>query len=131
MVKRTRQKEAILRVLRSTTSHPTAEWIFSEVRKEVPHISLGTVYRNLRQLRERGEILELDFNGAPGRFDANAEEHYHFRCARCERVFDVDEPVSKGLGKRAARETGFRISGYRLDFRGLCKECQKGEKILD
>jgi len=128
MVKRTRQKEAILRVLRSTTSHPTAEWIFSEVRQEIPHISLGTVYRNLRQLRERGEILELEFNGARGRFDANIANHYHFRCLRCGRVFDVDEPVSKGLGKKIAQKTGFKISDYRLEFRGLCKECQKGEK---
>lgn len=128
MIKRTRQKEAILRVLRSTNSHPTAEWIFSEVRKEIPHISLGTVYRNLRQLREKGEILELEVNGAPGRFDANTEEHYHFRCVRCGCVCDVDEPVSKGLGKRVARKTGFKISDYRLEFRGLCKECQKSEK---
>jgi len=125
-MKKTKQKEAILRVLRSTTSHPTADWIYAEVRKEIPNISLGTVYRNIKLLRQSGEISEIDFSGTLSRFDGNPDNHYHFRCEKCGRVFDVDEPVNKELDERVARKTGFKISHHRLEFRGLCRECQEG-----
>ena len=125
MVKRTKQKEVILRVLRNTASHPTAAWTYDEVRKEIPNISLATVYRNLKLLKESGEILELELNGTLGRFDARTDNHYHFRCEKCGRVFDVDEPVDKELNGRVARKTGFKISHYYLEFLGLCRECQE------
>ena len=116
----------MLRVLRATNSHPTVDWIYDEVRKEIPHISLGTVYRNLKLLRESGEVLEIDLSGTVSRFDSNPENHYHFRCEKCGRVFDVDEPVNKELDERVAQKTGFKVSHHRIEFRGLCKECQKG-----
>ncbi len=124
--RKTRQREAILKILRDTTSHPTADWIYSEVRKDIPNISLGTVYRNLRLLRESGEVSGIDLGGSSSRFDGNSAYHYHFRCERCGRIFDVDEPVDARINERIARKTGFKISGHWLDFRGLCKECQKG-----
>ena len=126
MSRRTKQRESILRVVKSTTSHPTADWIYDEVRKEIPIISLGTVYRNLKLLRESGEILELDFNGAFSRYDGKPYNHYHFRCEKCGRVFDVDEPVNRELDERIAQKTRFKISYHRLEFRGLCQECQNG-----
>jgi len=125
MSKKTKQKEAILRVLRGTTSHPTADWVYAEVRKEIPHVSLGTIYRNLRLLRQSGEISEIDFGSTFSRFDGNPENHYHFRCEKCDRIFDMDEPVNVELNGEIARKTGFKISHYRLEFRGLCKECQE------
>jgi Fur family peroxide stress response transcriptional regulator len=128
-MRKTRQREAILRVLRDTTSHPAADWIYSEVRKDIPNISLGTVYRNLRLLRECGEVLGIDLGSTSSRFNGNASNHYHFRCERCDRIFDIDEPVDEEINKRIARRTGFKISGHWLEFRGLCKECQKGRKV--
>lgn len=124
MLRRTKQKEAILEVLRGTTSHPTADWVYNEVRKEIPNISLGTVYRNLRLLCESGEILELDLCGTLARFDARQDNHYHFRCEKCGRVFDVDLPVDEEIDRRAAQKTGFEVSFHRLEFRGVCKNCQ-------
>ena len=121
----TKQKEAILRVLGGTNTHPTAEWIYEEVKKEIPNISLGTVYRNLRLLGESGEILQLDLCGSLSRFDCRTDNHYHFRCEGCGRVFDVDEPVDKNINERVAERTGFEIMCHRLEFRGLCQECQK------
>ena len=126
MLRRTKQREVILRVLRTTNSHPTVDWIYDEVRKEIPNISLATVYRNLRLLRESGEVLELDLSGTFSRFDGNPENHYHFRCEKCGRVFDVDEPVNKELDERVAQKTGFKVSHHRIEFRGLCQECQRG-----
>ncbi|NWF77715.1 MAG: transcriptional repressor, partial [Chloroflexi bacterium] len=87
--------------------------------------SLGTVYRNLKLLREAGKILEIDLGGNFSRFDGNQDNHYHFRCERCGHVFDVDEPVDIEINERVARKTGFKISYHRLEFRGLCRECQK------
>lgn len=121
----TKQKEAILRVLGGTNIHPTAEWIYEEVKKEIPNISLGTVYRNLRLLGESGEILQLDLCGSLSRFDCRTDNHYHFRCEGCGRVFDVDEPVDKNINERVAERTGFEVPCHRLEFRGLCQECQK------
>ena len=123
MSRKSKQKEAILRVLKSTTSHPTAELIYEQVKREVPNISLGTVYRNLRLLKQEGEILELDLTGTSGRFDGFTENHYHFRCEQCNRIFDVDEPVDKAVDNRVAQKTGFRVKYHRLEFRGLCQEC--------
>jgi Fur family peroxide stress response transcriptional regulator len=128
-MRKTRQKATILEVLKGTTSHPTADWIYNEVRKEIPNISLGTVYRNLRLLSESGEILELVLCGSLSRFDARNDNHYHFRCEKCGQVFDVDEPVNFELDKIAARRTGFRIIYHRLEFYGLCLECQLVEAV--
>ena len=125
MKRKTKQKEAILEVLRGTNSHPTADWVYNEVRKDIPNISLGTVYRNLRMLREGGEILELDLCGTLARFDARRDNHYHFRCEKCGRVFDVDMPVDEEMDRKATQNTGFKISCHRLEFRGICRECQR------
>jgi Fe2+ or Zn2+ uptake regulation protein len=124
-MRRTRQKEAILEVLRGANSHPTADWIYNEVRKEIPNISLGTVYRNLRLLCESGEISELDLCGTLTRFDVRQDNHYHFRCEKCGLVFDVDLPVDAEMDRRAAQKTGFKVSYHRLEFRGVCESCQE------
>jgi len=128
-MRKTRQREAILRVLRDTTSHPAADWIYSEVRKDIPNISLGTVYRNLRLLQECGEVLGIDLGSTSTRFNGNSANHYHFRCERCGGIFDIDEPLDEEINKRIARRTGFKISGHWLEFHGLCKECQKGRRV--
>ncbi len=125
MEKKTKQKEAILRVLKVTRSHPTADWIYREVKKEIPGISLGTIYRNLKILSERGDILEIDLGGKLSRYDAYTENHYHFRCDKCDTVFDVDEAVNGEIDERIARDTGFWVTHHRLEFRGLCSGCQK------
>jgi len=126
MSRETRQKEAILRVLNNTMIHPTADWIYNEIRREIPNISLGTVYRNLRLLCQNGEILELGLCGSLRRFDGRRDNHYHFRCESCGQVFDVDEPVNKKLDREAARRTGFKVLYHRLEYRGLCQKCEPG-----
>ena len=128
MFRGSKQKETILNFLKTTSSHPTANCIYEEVRKEIPNISLGTVYRNLRLLKQEDKILELDLAGSLSRFDGNTQSHYHFRCEKCGRVFDVDEPVDKESNERVARKTGFKVSHHILEFRGLCQDCQSCNK---
>jgi len=127
-MRKSRQRDAILRVLMSTTSHPTAEWLYEEVKKEIPNISLGTIYRNLRAMKRQGEILELEQTGTYSRFDGNSANHYHFRCDGCGKVFDIDEPLVPGIDERVEKKTGFRVSHHRLEFRGLCRDCQTARK---
>jgi Fur family peroxide stress response transcriptional regulator len=120
----TKQREAILKALRDTKSHPTAGQIYDEVREDIPKISKGTVYRNLQVLQQDGVISVLNINGTQSRYEAKQERHYHFRCERCGRVFDLDEPVVEELDDRVAKKTGFKVSHHQMEFRGLCKECQ-------
>jgi Fur family peroxide stress response transcriptional regulator len=121
----TRQREAILDILRHANSHPTADMIYEEVRKVIPSISKGTDYRNLNILKNMGEISELNLSGTVSRFEGKKNNHYHFTCEKCGRVFDLDEPVNGELDKQVAEKTGFKVSCHQLEFRGLCKDCQK------
>ncbi|MBM2831516.1 MAG: ferric uptake regulator, Fur family [Dehalococcoidia bacterium] len=125
MRRETKQRKAILKVLRNTRAHPTADWIYEEVKKEIPNISKGTVYRNLQVLQEEGAITELNLNGTLSRFEAKHDSHYHFRCEQCGRVFDLDVPVNNELDERVAKRTGFKVSNHQTEFRGLCKDCQQ------
>ncbi len=123
VARRSRQREAIIKTLKGTTLHPTAEWIYAQVKQEIPAISLGTVYRNLRLLQQAGEIAELSFTGGVRRFDGHAEPHYHFRCEQCGCVVDLDEPVDMNIDKKVARKTGFEVHCHRLEFTGRCQDC--------
>lgn len=123
----TKQRKLILDVLRSTKSHPTADWIYNQVRGEMPNISLGTVYRNLGVLKEKGEILELNYGSSFSRYDCNPENHYHLTCTKCERVFDLKIPIQKQLVKEVMDIDGHKVLDHRLEFYGICKECKKQE----
>ncbi|NLV90773.1 MAG: transcriptional repressor [Firmicutes bacterium] len=127
-VRRTKQRELILRVLRGTTCHPTADWIYQEVRKELPNVSLGTIYRNLRCLREMGEVLELSYGSSYSRYDGNPEPHYHFICNICGSVFDVNMTVIHDLEKLVADATGFDVREHRMEFYGYCDDCTAEEQ---
>ena len=128
MLHKSKQREAILRVLKSTTVHPTADWILEQVKKEIPNISYVTVYRNLRLLRKTGDILELDLAGRPSHFTHNVQDHYHFRCDKCDRVFDLETPVYRTINDEVKKNTGFNATHHVLEFRGLCGDCQ--EEVL-
>jgi Fur family transcriptional regulator, peroxide stress response regulator len=123
LTRRTVQRDAIINVLRSTKSHPTAEWVYEKARELVPDISLGTVYRNLSSMRQEGKILAIEQAGAEARFDGNPANHYHFRCEACGGVFDIDEPVDIDIDRRVTKSTGFEVSFHILEFRGRCHAC--------
>ena len=114
-----RQREALLTMLRSTKSHPDAEWLYEKLREEQPNISLGTVYRNLRQLTEAGEILELAC-GNSSHFDGDISPHYHMQCLRCKRIYDIPE---KDVKVTVKTDPGFEINGFSLMLEGICGKC--------
>ena len=120
----TKQRQAILDVLRSTSSHPTADWIYEEVRKILPNISLGTIYRNLGILKNMGEIMELDFGSTYSRYDGNPKNHYHFCCQKCGKVFDLNIPILSSLEDEVATMHGYKVQHHRLELYGICLKCQ-------
>lgn len=124
MTRMTRQKKTILEILQSTKSHPPADWVYEQARKKLPDISLGTVYRNLKLLKETGFILELNYGSAYSRYDANPLAHYHFVCEKCNRIYDVELPLQKSIDVIASEATGALILGHRLEFYGICNSCQ-------
>lgn len=120
-----KRQKGILEELGKVTSHPNAEEIFYMVRKRIPNISFGTVYRNLKILKDLGLIQELEYSKSFSRFDGNPKNHYHFRCLKCGRVFDVEEPVNIEIEQRVSQKTGFEVDYHRLEFYGKCKDCWK------
>lgn len=123
-LRRTPQREVVLSLVRCCYEHPTAEWIHREARRQLPDISLATVYRTLRLLKEKGLIHEFSGGASPSRFDGTLHDpHEHVRCVRCGVVADVDLSETEELRKAVAKLTGFRIERYPLLFHGICAEC--------
>lgn len=118
--KRSKQRERILEVVRSTKTHPTADSVFHEVRKDIPNISLATVYRNLNLLVESKDINEVPSDGQL-HFDANRDEHFHFICRSCKGIFDIEETRVSSPNFKLPR--GYRVEDVKIDFYGLCPDC--------
>lgn len=119
----TRQKRVIMEVLRSTRSHPTADWIYEQAKKQIPDLSLGTVYRNLNLLKEMGEILELNYGSTYSRFDGYPHHHYHFQCLDCGKIYDLELPDKFPAGQEERILDGHLVHSHRLEFYGRCSEC--------
>lgn len=119
----TTQRKVILEELRRVDSHPSADEIHQMVRKRLPKISLGTVYRNLEILSELEEIQKLELGGTQKRFDGDPTNHYHIRCTCCERIVDAPLELMEDLERRLGGSTGYRVMGHSLEFIGLCPEC--------
>lgn len=117
----TRQRQQILAVLAAKRTHPSAEEVLAEVRRVLPRVSLGSVYRNLRLLREAGLVREI-VTSEGRRYDAVTSPHPHFVCERCSRVYDLAEPVAAEALRQALPE-GFAVSQIHLELRGTCSEC--------
>lgn len=105
-------------------THPTADWVYHQARLKMPHISLGTVYRNLKALTDEGLLLEITTTKGPSRYDANVSRHGHLRCTGCDRLEDL--PQEDILVKpRSQRLRQFKIHDYRVELLGICPSCQK------
>jgi Fur family ferric uptake transcriptional regulator len=119
----TSQRQVILEEPQKVTSHPTASEVFDMVRKRLPRIGLGTVYRNLDLLAEKGIIKKLEAGGEQKRFDGDTSQHYHVRCVKCGRVEDIFIERSKELEKRAASYCNYKILDHHVQFSGICSKC--------
>jgi len=118
----TKQKKLVLELLHSTDCHPTADWIYTQARQELPDISLGTVYRNLQVLLEEGEIQELNYGKSQSRYDGNPMPHYHFVCLECGQVLDFQDNTVSVDNSVLSAAPG-QVDFYRLECYGVCKHC--------
>ena len=119
-----KKREAILNCLRSTNTHPTAEWVYAQLKAEYPDISLGTVYRNLALFKEQGLVISVGTVNGVERFDADTEPHVHFICQSCNSVHDLPGMiVPESLASEVDRYIGGRTESCSLSFTGTCREC--------
>ena len=124
----THQREIILEEVTKVTSHPTADDVYDRVRRQLPRISLGTVYRNLDTLSECGLIQKIEPGYSQMRFDGNTGTHYHIRCIHCGKVEDAPIGPVGNLEDELSRVSDYTVIGYRLEFIGSCPECGKNQK---
>ncbi len=125
----TTQRKIILDELSKVKTHPTANEVYDMVRKRLPRISLGTVYRNLELMSASGMILKLEASGTQKRFDATTKPHYHIRCSCCDRVDDIEMPVDTSLVSVATSKTSYQVLGHHVEFTGLCPDCRHQRTI--
>ena len=119
-LRHSRQRERIYQAVASSREHPTAQMVYRRLRPELPQLSLGTVYRNLRQLAQEGRLRELD--GPVARYDSVLPPHGHVRCVRCGALSDAAAPYDPALDRSAA-PAGWTIRGHSLIFYGVCPAC--------
>jgi len=121
----THQREIILDELNRSKVHPTADELYESIRKKLPRISLATVYRNLEILSKAGLIKKLEISGRQKRFDWDPEPHNHVFCIQCHQVDNISTPVSQVPAVGPIHDKGYRVTGCRIEFFGLCPKCQK------
>jgi Fur family ferric uptake transcriptional regulator len=126
----TQQRRMILEELRKENIHPTADQLYELVRKRLPRVSLGTIYRNLEILTSLGEIQTLEISGSQKRYDGIAQQHYHIRCVYCDRVDDAPIAPLNRLEDELYGATVYTIMGHRLEFLGLCPACSQNQEAV-
>ena len=117
-LKITPQRLLMFRLLEGNASHPTAEALYEVARREMPSISLRTVYQTLNDLASMGELLQIDLGSGPGRFDPNTEDHHHFICDDCGSIHDVQVDTEATL-----QADGLEVRTVEVVFRGSCATC--------
>lgn len=121
----THQREIILQELQTSREHLTADELYDRVKKRLPRISLATVYRNLEILTQVGLIAKREVSGRQKRFDSDVTEHDHIFCVQCHRLDNLELNRDEVGGLPMALVEGYTVIGYRLEFSGICKDCQQ------
>lgn len=117
------QRVIILNYLRSVTTHPSVEEIYLNVREKLPTMSLGTVYKNLKKLKEKGEVQEISCEVS--HYDGDIFSHSHFICQKCNKISDIFDVCRRcSILKRKKIKVG-EIKSYQIHFYGICKNCKK------
>ena len=125
-----RKRDAILTCLRQTTVHPSAEWIYAQLKPEIPDLCVGTVYRNLALFKQQGLINSVGTVRGVERFDGNTEPHVHFICSKCGRVLDLPQlQVPQQLSEKAQTCSGGLVTDCQLTFSGTCPDCLSPKQI--
>ena len=121
-----RKRDAILAYLRQTEEHPSAETIYSDLKAQIPDLSMGTVYRNLNLFKQQGLVTSVATVKGVERFDANTDPHVHFICDSCDAVIDLHElQTPQALCAEAETCIGGKVGSCQLSFSGTCRSCME------
>ena len=124
--KQFRKRNAILSYLRGVTNHPSAEMVFTDLKQQIPDLSMGTVYRNLSLFKQQGLVSSVATVRGVERFDGNTDPHVHFICSDCDAVIDLMEmQVPESLKQVAENCCGGQVESCSLSFTGQCQSCQQ------
>lgn len=129
-LKYSRQREAIKEYLSHTKEHPTADTIYMRIREIYPNISLGTIYRNLSLLVEKGEIIRINGIDGSDHYDGNTQKHYHFLCKDCQRILDLEMDSIDHINDIANKNFPGEIEGHATYFYGRCEECKDRKSVV-
>ena len=128
MKRYSRKRESILAVFRETDTHPDAEWVYQKLKPQYPDLSFATVYRNIRELVEEGQLVSVGNVNGRERYDACTKSHTHVVCEKCGKVIDLFEvTLPAEYTDEVGNKTGFLVRNYGLNFFGLCETCRKEE----
>ena len=131
-IRYSKKREAILAQIQGTSCHPSAEWVYQQLRPLHPDLSLGTVYRNLAFFRERGLVRSVGVVQGQERFDAITTPHSHFVCNCCGTVLDLpDVRPERGLEQTVSTQYGFAVERCELTFYGLCPNCTDQQNLKE
>ncbi|MCM1164959.1 MAG: transcriptional repressor [Lachnospiraceae bacterium] len=120
-----KQRELILNQVKNNPVHPTADEVYTALKKDNPALSMGTVYRNLKLLSETGALKRIHIDGSPERFDARTDSHSHLICGKCGMVFDVEGVLPEGIENRVFELHGHVVTETALNFKGVCRKCSE------
>jgi len=126
----TNQRQVILEEIQKVSTHPTADEVYEIVRRRLPRISLGTVYRNLEILSACGLIQNIGPISSQMRFDGITKKHYHLRCIYCGSVEDAPIDPMENLENAICEKSDYSIIGHKLEFIGICPKCRKNENQI-
>ena len=121
----TKQRRAVLQVIREADEHLTASQVFEHARRRLPGISFATVYNSLRYLKNEGLIVEIRFGADCTRYDRKLKRHDHAICNQCGKLVDLELSIPDELIKKAVRHSKFAVGSIELTLRGLCPECRR------
>ena len=119
------QKKIVFDVLKKSKNHPTAHALYDIIRKKMPTISLGTIYRNLEILSEEKIVKKLRYADKEKRYEAIIKEHYHIKCEACGKIEDLTDHICQNMEEELKIQTEYQINGHTLLFYGICPDCKK------
>ena len=120
--RQTIQKLKILEYLKSVKTHPNVETIYTHVKKQLPTITLATIYRNLNLMADNGEILKLEINNE-FRFDGDTSHHQHCVCKKCGIIIDGCQENINEYALKHIKSDKFTPLNVNIIFNGYCKKC--------
>jgi Fur family peroxide stress response transcriptional regulator len=136
--KHSKKRELILELIRSTTTHPAAAWVYERAKELVPDLSLATVYRNIREFCSEGRVVSVGVVDGEERFDGRTLSHPHLVCERCGQISDADMDDNafaamdahlrsglEGAAAPGADSPGFSVNFRKTVFYGICDHCKK------